>query len=83
VTSDAYFGQLVVYIHQNPQEPGLIDDFRDWSYSSYGAMLSKQPTRLQRETVLDWFQGLVYFEQRHQQGLNQAQLEPLILEDFD
>lgn len=83
VTSDAYFTQLIIYIHQNPQKHGLIDDFREWSYSSYQALLSSKPTRIQRETVLGWFDGPFQLAQRHQLQMNETQIAPLILEDFD
>ena len=56
VTSDAYFGRLVAYIHQNPQKHRFVDDFRAWPYSSYQAFLSQQATHLKRDEVLAWFQ---------------------------
>ena len=65
VTSDAYFTRLIAYIHSNPQKHGFVDDFHDWPYSSYGAMLSEKPTRLQRKQVLDWFEGAKYFVAAH------------------
>ncbi|MBN1220854.1 MAG: transposase [Anaerolineae bacterium] len=83
VTSDAYFVQLVIYIHQNPQKHGLIDDFREWPYSSYRALFSDKPTRLKRDIVLNWFDGPRQMERLHRRGVNEAQLEPLIFEDFD
>jgi REP element-mobilizing transposase RayT len=83
VTSDAYFIQLVTYIHQNPQKHNLINDFREWPYSSYRTMLGERPTHVQRAAVLDWFQGRTFFEKRHLQPIDEAYLEPLILEDFD
>lgn len=83
VTSDAYFTQLIIYIHQNPQKHGLIDDFREWPYSSYHALLSSKPTRLQRETVLEWFDGPVQLGRDHQLQINTTQIAPLILEDLD
>ena len=83
VTSDAYFLQLIIYIHRNPQKHGLIADFSEWPYSSYCTLLSKQSSRIRRETVLDWFGGRDYFEQLHQQEVNETWLEPLILEDFE
>ena len=52
VASDAYFVYLVVYIHQNPQKHGFVEDFRTWLYSSYQALLSTKPTRLRREDVI-------------------------------
>lgn len=83
VKSDAYFTQLVIYIHQNPQRHSLIDDFRDWPYSSYHTLFSSQTTRLKREVVIDWFDGMQNIVAQHQAPINQAQIEPLIGDDFD
>ena len=62
ITNERYYKALVAYIHQNPQMHGLVDDFRDWPYSSYRAMISREPTQLAREVSLAWFddsRGLV------------------------
>ena len=83
VTADAYFVQLVIYIHQNPQKHGLIDDFREWPYSSYRALFSDKPTRLKRDIVLSWFGSPQQVEQLHRQRVNEAGLEALVVEDFD
>ena len=83
VTADAYFVQLVIYIHQNPQKHGLIDDFREWPYSSYRALFSDKPTRLKRDIVLSWFDSPQQVEQLHRQRVNEAQIEALVVEDFD
>lgn len=65
VTSDAYFTQLVKYLHHNPQKHGFVSDFRDWPYSSYHVLLTHQPTFLQRATVLEWFGGRQRFVEGH------------------
>ena len=83
VTSDAYFVRLTTYIHHNPQKHGFVDDFRDWPYSSYHAILSQKPTRLKRDDVLDWFSGTAAFQSAHQQAVNEATISPLIADDFD
>jgi putative transposase len=83
VDSDAYFSQLVIYIHQNPQRHGLIVDFRDWPYSSYHTLFSVKATRLERDTVIDWFGGIQSIKTQHQTPINEAQIEPLIGDDFD
>lgn len=83
VTSEAYFIQLVTYIHQNPQRHGLIDDFRRWPYSSYRTLFSDKPTQLKRDMVMQWFGSPQQVEQFHQQPMSQGQLAPLLLEDFD
>ena len=57
VTSDVQFHAVVRYIHQNPQKHEFVDDFRDWPYSSYDALISEKPTRLKRNMVLEWFGG--------------------------
>ena len=46
---------LVTYIHRNPQKHGLVDDFRDWPWSSYPALISEKPTKIQRTEVIDWY----------------------------
>ena len=83
VDSDTYFTQLIVYIHQNPQRHGLIANFRDWPYSSYQTLFSTQPTRLKREMVIDWFDGTERVSAQHERQINQAQVAPLVGEDFD
>jgi hypothetical protein len=65
VDDDRYFITLVTYIHRNPQLHGLVDDYRDWSWSSYGAILSDKPTRMEREEVIDWFMNRANFIDAH------------------
>jgi REP element-mobilizing transposase RayT len=57
VTSDRYYLALVRYIHRNPQQHGLVKNFRAWPFSSYQNLLSSEPTPLERAKVLDWFGG--------------------------
>ncbi len=83
VDSDAYFSQLVIYIHQNPQRHNLIDDFQEWPYSSYRTLFSAQATRLKREVVIEWGDGIQNIEIQHQKPINEAQIAPLIGEDYD
>ena len=66
VDNRRYFATLVRYIHQNPQHHGLVDDFRDWPFTSYVAILSERPARVRRETVLAWFDGRAAFVEAHQ-----------------
>jgi len=53
ITSDKYFRNLVVYIHQNPVHHGFTSDFRDYPWSSYGSIISLKPTKVEREKVLE------------------------------
>jgi REP element-mobilizing transposase RayT len=83
VSSDAYFVQLVVYVHHNAQKHSLVTDFRDWPHSSYHALLSEKPTRLEREAMLEWFGGLAGFEGTHGQEADLRLVAPLAGDDFD
>ena len=55
VDSDAYFSQLIWYIHFNPQKHGFVKDFREYPHSSYHSHLSEKSTKLEREKVISWF----------------------------
>jgi REP element-mobilizing transposase RayT len=81
VESDRYFTALVAYIHRNPQQHGFVDDFRDWPYTSYHAIRSNRPSRVQSATVLDWFDGLDGFEDAHVVD-DVSLIEPLIADDW-
>ena len=81
VTSETYCLRLVHYIHFNPQKHGFVTDFRDYPYSSYRALLSDKPTRLQREHVLDWYGGRVAFDAVHQTLSDEKAIWALIMED--
>lgn len=69
VTTDEYFAYLVVYIHQNPRKHGFVEDYRNWPYSSYHALCSDRPTRLNRVQVLAWLGGRSGFEFAHHEAL--------------
>ncbi len=81
VNTEAYFRQLVIYIHRNPQKHGLMADFRDWPYSSYQTLFSEQPTLLRRQTVLDWFEGSETLQQVHERLDDKGKIAALWLED--
>lgn len=65
IHSEAHFSYLCFYIHYNAQKHGWIDDFRQYPWSSYQAMLSNRPTLLKRQEVLDWYGGKEEFINYH------------------
>jgi REP element-mobilizing transposase RayT len=81
VTSKAYFANLVAYIHRNPQKHGFVEDFREYPYSSYSAILTTKPTRLKRADVLAWFGGQDAFQVLHQNEPDTESIRYLIEED--
>jgi REP element-mobilizing transposase RayT len=76
VQSDRHRLRLVTYIHQNSQKHGFTEDFRAWPHSSYRTCLSKRPTRLQRDTVLEWFGGREGFITAHQTTIDAEAISP-------
>lgn len=82
VDHEHYFTYLAAYIHRNPQKHGFVEDFRDWPYSSYGALVSEQSTRLERKMVLGWFGGRIAFEEAHLFKVDEITIEPLIVGDW-
>lgn len=83
VTSDAQFTNAVRYIHQNPQKHKFVGDFREWKYSSYGALFFEKPTRLQRDAVLDWFGDRKQYLQLHSEWVTDAQIRWFAEDDCD
>jgi REP element-mobilizing transposase RayT len=81
VRSQQHLVYLVTYIHRNPEKHGFVDDFREWPYSSYHALNSEKPTRVQREEVLDWFQGSAAFENAHDLDV-ESKIQHLVMDDF-
>lgn len=67
VLEDEQFGATVFYIHKNPVHHGLVHTIENWKWSSYKSFFSKGETALLRNEVLQWFQGLVAFENYHKQ----------------
>jgi REP element-mobilizing transposase RayT len=81
-TSDRYFTNLISYIHFNPQKHGFVDDFRDWPWSSYAALVSDKPTRMHRGDVLAWFGGRQEFAAFHTRTVDEGVIAPLVADDF-
>ncbi|QKG79482.1 hypothetical protein [Tenuifilum thalassicum] len=65
ISSEEYLQNLVVYIHQNPTHHGFTNDFRNYPWTSYGSIISTKPTKVERETVLEWFNGKENFIEVH------------------
>lgn len=80
VASDAYFSQLVYYIHSNPQKHSFVSDFKDYKHSSYHSHLLSKATKLKRENVLGWFGGTGNYLKFHNQYDDMGDIKNLIIE---
>ena len=77
VTSTEHFLAVTRYIHMNPQNHGLIDDFRAWTYSSYIPLTSGEQTFLASEDVFSIFGGKQAFIRLHNEFPAEDSLLPL------
>jgi putative transposase len=60
-----YFKTMVVYIHNNPVHHKFTEHAMDYPWSSYLTCISIKPTRLQRDTVIGWFDNGANFKTAH------------------
>lgn len=83
ITTDRQFWNVIAYIHQNPQKHKFVKDFRDWKWSSYGIIPAEKPTKLKRDTVLDWFGGKESYLELHKQWVSDADARWFAEDDYD
>jgi putative transposase len=83
VATDAYFQNLIFYIHYNPQKHGLVKDFQRWKWSSFNSIMGHEPTWLQRDAALNVFGGIKGFNEFHQGMVVEKELTRLIDTKFD
>jgi REP element-mobilizing transposase RayT len=80
VDNDTYFTRLVYYIHANPQLHEIIDNFREWKWSSYQRIMIDKPTKLMKNEVLNWFGDKHDYVNFHQ-NVNYHQLDSIDIFD--
>jgi REP element-mobilizing transposase RayT len=74
VVGDAYFTQLVLYIHNNPVKHGFVRRMQDWPHSSYHqyigtptlAGLGNLSGLVNTNVVIDWFGSPEQFKKAHE-----------------
>jgi REP element-mobilizing transposase RayT len=81
VNSTRYFKTILIYIHQNARHHELVEDFRDWPYTSYHLFLSKKPSRLKRDAAISWFSDANAFVAEHERIIDFRDITPFILDD--
>lgn len=70
VNDDSSFCKVVHYIHANPVHHQFVKKIGDWPHSSYNIFLSKLPTKLDRDYVLNVFGGIDWFIKYHEQPID-------------
>ena len=67
ISEEKYLINLIKYIHQNPENHGLSNDFQKYSKSSYQSLLSEKTTKLDRDFVINLFGDRENFIFSHRQ----------------
>lgn len=65
ISDEHYLKTLILYIHLNPENHGVCNDFRIYKYSSYQSIISKEKTNIEREKVLFLFDDVKNFIDSH------------------
>ena len=81
IDSHEHLLYLVYYIHANPQNHDIVEDFRKYEYSSYARMLLDKPTKLQKREVLEWFGSKSYYAEFHDHIQDLKAIDRYIIED--
>ena len=69
IDSEEYLRNLIIYIHQNP------DDFQNYKYSSYKAIISNGETSISKKEVLYLFDDVENFIKCHQENIDENHIE--------
>lgn len=69
ITDDAQLGAIIFYIHKNAVHHHYSKTIAEWQWSSYNSILSKAPTTLLRDEVIEWFGAKEQFIKFHQQPI--------------
>ena len=81
VTNDAYLKRLVYYIHSNPVKHGFTDSMIDYPWSSYLTIISVKPTKINRDSVLGWFDSQSNFITFHKEQQDLDLIKYTLLEE--
>ena len=80
IKDEEYLKNLIIYIHINPQNHGIINDFRCYKYSSYANFISKPlqaSVTINRKDVITLFEDIENMEHTHKEklGLGEQRLD--------
>ena len=78
VDSKRYQKQMVLYIHKNPVHHKFCTHPVEYPWSSYLTCISIKPTKLNRDTVMGWFDTKANFKQLHDKKIDFEKIEKWI-----
>lgn len=65
ITKDNYLKRIIFYIHYNPVHHKITESFEEYKWSSYKRILNPVKTNLQKQEVLEFFNGRDNYVQFH------------------
>jgi len=65
ISSEEYLKNVIIYIHRNPQSHELIDNFREYKYSSYGKILNHAENLIHVNKLIKLFDDKENFISSH------------------
>lgn len=65
ISDEAHLFQSIIYVHANAQKHGIVEDFKQYCYSSYDEILSGHSSNVCVQKVLDLFGGKDRFIELH------------------
>lgn len=71
IDDDSHLQQAIIYTHANPQKHGMVDDYRQYPYSSYHSICNRYEENSYRE-VLNFFGGLTLFKKIHYEQIGRS-----------
>lgn len=80
IDTDAYFTQVVYYLHYNAVHHNICRHPSQYKFSSYHSFLSNAPSDLKREEVIAWFGGIDPFKKYHELQMDQFAQLPFYME---
>lgn len=75
ISSERYLRHVILYIHNNPVHHGFCSHPVEYSWSSYLSCISIKPTKLQRDSVVGWFDSQANFKVLHLKKLDIEEIE--------
>lgn len=79
ITSYNYFQDLIYYIYNNLVEHGFVESMIEYPWSSYGTIISKKPTKLKRNRIIEIFDEVENFKFYHNRNQNLKNITDFML----
>ncbi|MFN8257057.1 MAG: hypothetical protein U0W24_15285 [Bacteroidales bacterium] len=75
-----YFKTLIFYVHYNPVFHHFCERLQDYSWTSYGSVISLKPTKIERDKIIGYFDNVGNFIDFHKQKHEFNELRDLLFD---